>query len=203
MAINFGNFSFCATGVGACVPKTLPAASAQCVCSIVKGRINDYLWVSCTLNPSDADLQDPEWWETQIDAGLVKRMGAKGIGGFKKKSVKTDDLGGCGTDELTGIVWQATWKQYCIDQSVAQYTHDFAEKLLAGANNDYNMFMRPCADTEQLYPVGKVTVVDFDHELPEGKEDNAFISYEFNWKSLLPPKPFTCVGLNTVLAPNK
>lgn len=203
MAINFGNFSFCATGVGACVPKTLPSASGLCLCITQKGRINDCIWMSCTLQPSEVDLQDPHWWATQIANGLIKVMGAKGIGGFKKKSVKTDDLGGCGTEEITEIIWQATWKQFCIDQSVAQHTHAFAQSLLEGASKDYNLLLRPCFDTEKLYPVGKVTVVDFDHELPEGKEDNAFISYEFNWKSLLPPKPFTCVGLNTVLAPNK
>jgi len=74
---------------------------------------------------------------------------------------------------------------------------------LEGASKYYNLFLRPCFDTEKLYPIGKVTVVDFDHELPEAKSDNAFVSYEFNWSSLIVPKPFTCVGLNTVLAPNK
>lgn len=121
---------------------------------------------------------------------------------MQKKNIATADLGGCGTEEITEIVWQITWKQFCIDQSALNFTHDFATKLLQGAIKDYNIFVRPCADLDVLFPIGKVSIVDFDMNLPENTNDKAFVQYEFNFKSLVPVAPLRVIGLTASVPSN-
>lgn len=201
MAINLFNFKSC---VGSsCVNVVLPDTSpANCDCVTVSGRINDLFWLECDLDPTDAELIDPSYWQTQATAGKLRRMGSKGIGGMQKKNVVTQDIGGCGTEVISEITWQITWRQFCFDQSALALTHEFASKLLKGAVRNYNLFVRPCSNTESLLPIGNVSIVDFDNNLPENTVDKAFMSYEFNYKALVPIIPFNVPGLNAVVKPN-
>lgn len=187
-----------------CTPSTLPDTSSQfCNCLTVNGRINDLFFVPCSEATTEVDAIDPDYWAQLVVDDKLRRMGVKGIGGFAKDSVTTADLGGCGTEVITEIQWAITWKQYCIDQSTLSLTHAFACALLEGAVSDYNVYVRPCADADTLYPIGKVSIGDFDFNLPESTSDKMYVEYKFLWKSICPPTPFAVPGLTAAIPPAK
>lgn len=197
MPISFSNFLTC-TGTPCNNVTLISPAGNGCDCTTMSGRINDLYFMDCSLDFTEVNLLDPAWWDTQITAGKIVPLGV-GIGGYQKKEVTNFDAGGCGASTVERILWQLTYQVFCIDKTATKKTHDFADALINGATSKYNLVIRYCDGDEVIAPIGKVDLADFDNILPDSTTDFMSFSFEFNWRSMVTPRPVTVAGLNAVL----
>lgn len=197
MPINYSNFVDCAGDT--CVKVTLPVKSSQaCDCTTWGGRINDLYFIDCSEEVSPANLIDTAWWTSLKTNDKIFNLGV-GIGGYAKKNAITFDAGGCGVPTIQDIEWALTYQVFCMDKSSAMYTHEFANDLINGGLKNYNVIARFCDGDNMILPIGKVSLSDFNNELPTDITGFMSFSYEFSWKSMVVPTPLEVAGLQAVL----
>lgn len=202
MALDFSTFNFCDTG--ACTPAALPnnTVTGDCKCLTISGRLNDILFVPCSEQPTAAQAIDATYWEGLVNSDTLRRFARKGMGSFGQNNVVTQDLGGCGDEQITEMSWNILWKNYCIDRSDLNLDHAFASALLEGCISSYNIWLRPCFDSDVLFPIGQVSITNFDAPLPESTSEKLYFEYTFTYKSLTPPCPINVPGLGAVIPMN-
>lgn len=190
----------CTTGA---IPINSIGATDNCTCLTAKGNINDYFFTPCSEIPTDAELVDVAWWQGLVTDGKLSRFGVKGIGGWSQTNIVRKNLGGCsGIEEITRIDWTATWKQYCHDQSDAQATNAFFNSLRKYIGK-YNVWIRPCFNTDKLLFVGEADITDFQNTLPEDTGELMEYMVSITWSSLDMPTFVNIPGLSLVIPPAK
>lgn len=198
----YDNFGYCDTN-SSCTPITLPdTTNENCKCVTFKGRLNDIFFLSCTEQPTAAQQTDALYWEQMAADGKLRRFGKKGIGGYSVTDVTTEDLGGCGNEETTNITYEITWTQKCIDRSDLNIDHEMADAIIKCGLQSYNVYVRYCADTDVLTPIGRVTLSNFDNALPESKDEVLSFVYGFQFDHFGALTMIDVPGLSAVIPAN-
>lgn len=199
----FSNHKFCDANA-TCTPPTLPAITTgtNCKCTTLKGRINDYFFLPCSVQPTDVEVADPNFWAAQETAGTLIRYAAKGIGGISQTNEVTVDVGGCGTDVIIDKEWEATWTQHCLDYSDAELHKNFQCALAECNGAGYNAYARLCGDTDVLVSIGNFSVTSTGYTVPEDKDALIELTTTIGWRSLCAPKHVYVTGLSALVPAN-
>jgi hypothetical protein len=187
-----------------CATELLPVLGDPCDASVWQGRIDEILFVPCTEEIDEAWVLDLANW-TAAFAGSPKgpgRTSGKGIGDIQKSAVTAVDTGAnCGVATVEGAkaTWQLSFRTLLIDKSDEFLTHEFANKLQAGALSQYKLFARGCENHDIVFPIGTVSLTDYNETLPESTDDYLSISYVFQWKQKGIPTPILVQGLSAIV----
>lgn len=201
MPLNLSNTVSCDT---TCVPQLLPSNTVgdSCKCTTLSGRLNDVLFTPCSVTYTEAEYKDPNFWQGLVDNDELRRFSRKGLGGWSSANTVTQDLGGCGGEQITEKEWDITWKHFCMDRSDLALDHAFAAGLVEGCINQYNVHLRLCADSDTLVHVGRVTIVEYDNPLPDATSEFSYFEFTFRYKGLTFPAPTLVPGLTAVIPMN-
>lgn len=189
-----------------CQVEALPGYQDPCGNDTWSGRVSETLHVPCTEQIDEAWIQDLSNWQrlfvgTDPTIALGRRSG-KGIGSYTQANATAIDTGAnCGLATLVGgnMTWELTFIKRIFDRTAQLATHDFANKLHAGAMNQYKMFARFCDNPDMILPIGMAALSKLNNTLPESIDDQMTIEYGFQWRERGIPTPILVPGLGAVL----
>lgn len=185
-----------------CVASDLPNLPVECSPEVWGGRVNEIIFVPCTEEIDDEWALDLANWTRLFTGAGTGRKSGKGIGSYQQSAATAVDTGAnCGVPTLVGvkITWELLFRSVIIDKDAALKTHEFANKLQAGALAQYKLFARFCDAPDTILPIGKVSLSQFNNILPEGIEEFMTINYGFQWKQRGIPTPIVVSGLDAIL----
>lgn len=185
-----------------CVAVELPKLTANCDPQVWYGRVNEVIFVPCTEEIDEAWVANLTNWTSFFTGTGKGRKSGKGIGSFQQSTATAIDTGAnCGIPTLEGakITWELLFRSVIVDKESTFETHEFANKLQAGALAQYKLFARFCDAPDTILPIGKVSLSQFNNILPEGIEDFMTINYGFQWKQRGIPTPIVVPGIDAIL----
>jgi hypothetical protein len=184
---------------GACDDDTpvFPVTDAACSCDILTGGLNELYFLACTVVFSQANLTDVAFWQNLVDNNAVGRSGLL-LGSIGQKSVKSDRLSSCRSEQVTQMVWALKAIQKCFDKTSARTTCAKNNELIKRFDK-YLLVARMCDGEDTILPVGKFTTSAFNWIVPETSDDNQSTEIEFSWKELGMPCTVDVPGLSAVI----
>lgn len=182
---------------GTCSAPAFPQATAQCECTVAVGGINELYFIPCTAVFSETNVLDTAWWQAMITANTLGRSGL-GLGSIGKKAQKTDRVGSCRTEQVTGMTWAVKFGIKCMDKTSSRSTHARVNEIVSRGDK-YLVVARMCDGDNEILPIGKYDLTDLNWTVPDNFEDNQLIEIELSWKELGLPTPINVAGLSAVL----
>lgn len=174
-----------------------PTTPTSCICTTAFGGISDIYPIPCNENITEENLLDLAWWQGLIDNDKFSQLG-KGLGSIAKKSDTKEQLDSCSEEQITSITWALSYVQKCFDKSSNKATVAQVRELLKRADR-YFFIARMCDGDDNILPIGRVTVSDFNWTVPETSKQLQTRTVEMSWQELGLPDVLTVSGLSSVI----
>lgn len=186
----------------ACPATPFPVATANCLCTLSTGGVNDVYFLPCTETLSEINILNVGWWTTVLTSGsggssALGNLGT-GLGSIGKKTDKKQRVSSCKIEQVVSTSWALKYALKCFDKSVAKVTHEQINQLILNANN-YLAVARMCDGSDTILPIGPFAISDFNWTVPDNFEEVQTVEFELSWYELGLPKTYDVAGLSAVI----